>query len=141
VLDDNRAMLKREAYRNGDGLPTQAQADKARKAHAAAYAGVVDPLADVAATPVPTYLPRNGQVLDMPTRQVEVRRISVVEACKQIKARLGAAYTPQVFADVAARWPDGVPETEVDVFVAERCPVALPNTPADGLRLIGGGAA
>ena len=141
VLDNNRAVLKMDAYRTGAGLPTQAEADKARKAHAAAYADVVQPLADVAATPVPAYLPRSATPIALPERRVEARRLTVVAACSAIKARLGAAYTPQVFADVSRRWPDGVPEDQIDGVCAELAAAQAPARADDGLRLIGGGAA
>lgn len=141
VLDEHRAQLKREAYRTGDGLPTQAEADRARKAHAAAYQGQVQPMADVAATPVPAYLPRASTPIALPARKVEAQRLSVVAACSAIKARVGARYTPQVYADVSARWPDGVPDDQIEGLCAEI--EAAPAAPraADGLRLLGGGAA
>lgn len=141
VLDTNRASLKQQAYKTGDGLPTQAEADKARKAHAAAYVGVVEPMADVAATQVPAYLPRAATTIALPERRVQAQRLTVVDACKRIKARIGAAYTPQTFSDLAARYADGVPEDQIDALCDE---FAAPPAAADDatrLRLIGGGAA
>ena len=96
-------------------------------------------MADVAATQVPTYLARKGSVIDLPQRVVEARRITVVEACKLIKAQLGAAYTPKVFADVSAAWPDGVPEDQISALCAQLLPAD--RSVESGLRAIGGGAA
>ena len=118
LADHIRNDLTREAYRTGDGLPTQEEAAKARKAHAPAYAGVVDAMADIKATPVPTYLPRKVTPLALPERRVEARRITVVEACIVVKGRIGAAYTPQVFTDLSNEFPDGVPEDQIDALCA-----------------------
>lgn len=139
-IDATRADLTREAYRTGDGLPTQEQAAKARKAHAQAYAGIVDPMADVKATQVPAYLPRRGTPLALPERRVEARRISVVEACKAIKARIGEAYQPQTFTDLSIAWPEGVPEDQID-RICTGLAQPIEDTHTTGLRLIGGGAA
>ena len=136
-VDAARGDLTKQAYKVGDGLPTLEEAARARKAHAQAYAGVVDVHADVAATPAPAFLPRRTTPLPLAERRVEAKRLTVVDACKAIKARIGVAYTPQVFADLAARWPDGVPEDQLDGICME---LTQPVAPA-GLRLVGGGAA
>ena len=147
-VDHNRVRLTREAYRTGDGLPSQDEAAKARKAHAQAYAGVVDAMADVNATQVPEYLPRRSTPLALPQRELLARTITVVEACILIKARIGAAYTPQTFPDLLQQVPGGVPEDQIDALCARLgAPLApvvdnrLAGGLAGGLRLIGGGAA
>lgn len=143
-VDHARNDLTRQAYRTGDGLPTLEEAAKARKAHAQAYAGVVDAMADVKATEVPTYLPRKVTPLALPERRVEARRITVVEACILVKNRIGAAYTPQVFTDLSNEFPDGVPEDQLDALCARLgAPLAEPAPQAQpgGLRAVGGGAA
>ena len=57
------------------------QAAAARKAHAQAFAGQVDAMADVKATQVPAYLPRRATPLGVAERKVEARLLNVVEAC------------------------------------------------------------
>ena len=123
-VDHTRNRLQREAYRTGDGLPTLKEAEAARKAHQQAYAGKVDAFADIRATEVPTYMPRRATVLDLPQRRVEARRITVVEACRQLRARLGSAYVPQVFAELQAEFADGVPEDRLDALQARYAPAA-----------------
>lgn len=140
AVDQLRGDLTRQAYKVGDGLPTLEEAAKARRMHAQAFAGVVDSMADVNATQVPTFLPRRTTPLPLPERRVEVRRLTVVEACRQLKARLGEAYTPQIYADVLSQWPDGVPEDQLDTLAAHFAP-QQPSAGDEGLRLIGGGAA
>jgi len=136
-VDAARGDLTKQAYKVGDGLPTLDEAAKARKAHAQAYAGIVDVHADVEATPAPAFLPRRTTPLPLAERRVEAKRLTVVDACKTIKARIGEAYTPQVFTDLAGAWPDGVPEDKLDEICAS---LMQPAEPA-GLRLVGGGAA
>lgn len=135
-IDRTRNRLQREAYRTGDGLPTLAEAAAKRRTHAQAYAGVVDAFADVHAAAVPTYMPRRATLLDLPQRNVQARRITVVEACRLLRARLGSAYVPQVYADVQALHPDGVPEDQLDALAARYAPA-----PADAARATGSGAA
>jgi len=134
-VDRNRRELTRRAYKTGDELPTLAEAAAARRTHQAAYAGVVDAMADVRATTVPTYLPKRGTVHELPERKVEARRITVVEACALLKRRLGAAYTPQVFAHLSAEHPDGVPEDRLDAlaeFFAPRTDEQAPDARTAG---------
>lgn len=133
-VDRNRNALTRQAYRTGDGLPTVEEAARARKAHAPAYAGLVDSMADVRAAKVPTYLPRRSTPLGLPERRVEARRLNLVEAAKLLKDRLGTAYTPQVFAELSARFGEaGVPADQVDALVRELLPPgAEPRRAASG---------
>lgn len=141
--DRQRTKLLQQAYRTpGQGLPSIEEAERARKAHAQAYAGVVDAMADVKATPVPAYLPRRGVELqaDEP-RNVVAPVLTVVEACKTLKTLLGEAYTPSIFSWVSSRFPDGrVPEDQLAGICAQFARPAAAD--ADGerpaLRAVGG---
>ena len=90
--------------------------------------------------PGPPRFARKVTPLALPERRVEVRRLSVFEACGLVKDRLGSAYTPQIYADVAAAWPEGVPEDQIEAICTRHAPLTQ-GVQADGLRLIGGGAA
>lgn len=145
VVDDHRNALVKQAYKVGDGLPTLEEAARARKAHAQAYAGIVDPMADVNATPVPAYLPRRATELPLPERKVEARRLTRVEALTALMQRLGSAYTPQVRDHVVAQWPDGgVPEDQLDaiaaLFGAAGAESRNLEGPAAPLRVVGEGS-
>ena len=141
-VDQHRNDLLKRAYKVGDGLPSLEEAQRARKAHAQAYAGIVDPMADVKATPVPAYLPRRSTELVMQQRQVEARRLNTVDAAKRLRDMLGAAYTPQVYTHLAANFADGVPEDQLDAIAALFTGTAAEApASASGLRIVGGGAA
>lgn len=137
AVDENRNRITREAY----ALPTLDEAKKARKQHAQAYAGIVDAMADVKAQPAPAYLPRRGTPLATgPTREVVPVLLTAVEACKRIKLQLGEAYTPQVYQWVSTKFPDGVPEPQIEAICAQFTPRAADeDAPAGGLRAVGGG--
>lgn len=140
-VDEQRNLIRREAYRAaepGSALPSLEDAAKARKRHQQAYAGVVDPMADVRAMPMPAFLPRPGTPLDTPARTVASRVLSVVEACKWLRTELRELYTPQVYADVAREWPEGVPESELAAIAAR---YRKPEAKAPLLRAVGGSAA
>lgn len=139
VADNARNRITQEAYRTGDGLPSVDEAKRARKQHAQAYAGVVDAMADVRATPVPTYMPRRGTALDTgAARTVVARQLSPVEICKRLKDELGDEYRPEFYGWVNARFADGAPEDQFDAIAAQlkRGDEAQPP-----LRAVGGGAA
>lgn len=141
VVDDNRNAALKAAYKTGDGLPTIKEAERARKAHAQAFKDVVDVFADVKATQVPAYLPRRSTPLALPERIVEARRLNSMEACERLKATLREAYTPQVYMHVAANFPDGVPEDQLQAIAALFTPAqpVVDNRPAaGGLRVVGG---
>ena len=149
ALDDARNALTKQAYRvPGGELPTLEEAAKARKMHAQAYAGMIDAMADVKATPVPAYLPRRGTAMDAPVRTVLATVLTVVDACKRLKAELGEAYSPQVYAWVAAKFTDGVPEDQLAGICAQFAQLAAPPDQATGtdtaapggLRVVGGQA-
>lgn len=140
-LDHNRTALLRDAYANA---PTLEDAAKARKQHAQAFSGEIDAMADVRATPVPTYMPRRSTPLDAATHTVVAVRLTTPEACKRLKAELGEAYGPHVYAWVAAKFTDGVPEDQITSICAqftetEQLQATGTDTAAPpGLRIVGG---
>jgi hypothetical protein len=133
-LGRNRDRLTKDAY----SLPSVEEADAARKRHAQAYAGRVDAMADVHATQVPTYLPRRGTPIETATQRVAPVLLNTVAACKRIRQQLGAAYTPQIYAWVEARFPEGVPEDQLETICANFAPKQAEAAPT-GLRAVGGG--
>lgn len=144
LQDAERARVMQEAYRTGSHLPSQEDAAKARKAHQAAYAGIVNPMADVDATPVPAYLPRRSSELQLPERRIEAVRLSHIEAAKRLREQLGEAYSPQVLTHLKTTFPDGVPEDQLSAVAAAFTPgqpvvdngLATGTEDATGLRLI-----
>jgi transposase InsO family protein len=140
VADTARNDLLKAAY----GVTTLEAAEKAKKAHAQAYAGQIDPMADVNATEVPAYLPRRGTALDAEKRAVAAARVSCVEAAKRIKAIAGDAYDPKTYGWLAQRFGDeGVPEDQIEALAeqllqrVDQAQAASTSVP-EGLRAVGG---
>jgi hypothetical protein len=99
----------------------------------------VQPMADVHATPVPTYMPRRGTALETgPVREVAEVLLSVVQACKRLRDMLGNAYSPAVFTWVSAKFADGVPEAQLDAICAQFAAPPVDDAAPGGLRAVGG---
>lgn len=78
------------------------------------------------------WMPRRGTAIDLAVKVVEEQPLGVMEACKALMARgvAGDGLYPQI----AARYPNGVPQTELDALAAE-----LTGNTAPALRAIAGG--
>ena len=143
AVDKNRNAIAAEAYGTGGVPATLEAADKARRNQAAPYLGQFDPLADMKAAKVPAYLPRTGTPLDAPARPVEVARLTVVEACKRLRAMFGRDYQPEVYAWVSAKFTDGVPEDQLEAIGEQFAAPKQEHTdaqtaPVARLRVVGG---
>lgn len=163
LLEHNRDAVLQRAYGSAPGVAEGATtrdrvaaAEKAQEAGALVFGGAVDPFKRAAEARLPSYLPKRGTALDAAARQVEVPRLSVVEACKLIKegvARKGHAdaYTTKVYGWVHHRFGEtGVPEDRIEPLVeqliAQHAPAAASQSGADqqateqqpGLRVVGG---
>ena len=138
--DAHRKAIAAQTYATEAGPATVEQADHAKRDKATPYLGQFDPLADLKAAKVPSYLPRKGVEHTAAAPSVEAARLSVAEACKRIKLALGAAYDPSTYAWLSDRHGTaGVPEDAVQALIAARRqqPGDVPGT---GLRAVGGGA-
>lgn len=140
-VDEQRNRITQGAYRvQGEGLPSIEDAKKARKRHEQAYAGIVDAMADVKATPVPAYLPRRGTAMEIERRTVVAQRLSHIDAAVRLRRELGAAYTPLVFLWLQARFADGVPEDQIDGICARfRAGAPVHDEDTEVPRAAGGG--
>lgn len=146
-VDENRNRITQAAYRSpGGAVPSLEDAKKARKRHEQAYAGL-DAMADVKAVVVPTYLPRRGTALDTPAprevvapapREVVAPVLSVVEACKRLKAQLGDDYPPSTFAWLTAKFPHGVPEEQLVAIASQLATTEPTDSGFGGLHSVGG---
>ncbi len=121
------------------GVQTLSEAEDKRRGRALAFDGQLDPYKPVSDAVLPTYLPKRGTQLNVPTPvQVDAKPYSHIEAMRWAVGRIGQPLTPEQNALVRAAWPDGVPEGELETMLArlqgrdEAAPVAA----AGGLRLV-----
>lgn len=114
------------------GKRDEREARSARDKGAVAYGGNIDPFAHLnqRKDQLPTYLPRRGTEMNVPNPvQIELRPLDHVTAMKEIRARLTRTLTPEDNANVRAWFPDGVPETDLDVLVQRLIAPAVESPP------------
>lgn len=137
--------LRDETLKDAYGMPSVEDAIKARKRHAQAYAGSIDVLADVKASETPDYMPRRGTPLGAAAApRVHVpQTLTHVEAAKRLRAALGDAYGPHVYAWLTQRHPAGVPEDQIAAIAAQLGTQAEPSNDSavvtdgtTGLRIV-----
>lgn len=122
-VDANRKSLAKDAY----GADTQAQVDEARRNKEPAFGGRIDPITYLEDQHTVSYMRRRGTEMDVPhTAQVDAKPLSIVEALKYLKGRLGKLDAEQN-AWLREQYPDGVPESELESLVDElrEAPAAL----------------
>lgn len=89
------------------GVPTQAEADAARKARKNAFEGQIDPFADFKQVEVPQYLPRRGSDHAVSTAARELPPVPLVEAVRQRKAN--GDRSTDLYARLQAEYGDSIP--------------------------------
>lgn len=141
---------RNELLKAAHNVSTLEEAEKARKTHRQAYAGIVDVMADVNATQVPAYLPRRGTALETEKRSVASARLTCVEAAKRLRMSMGVAYQPSTYAWLQERFGDvGVPEDQIEAIAHQLGEQACTEFEADlreenaeagapALRVVGG---
>lgn len=129
LLDANRDAALVAAY---GGTADEAKA--AKEKGALVFGGEIDPFkADSdRADALPAYMPKRGTELDTGRRQVISAPLSLVDAARRLKTKLGEHYTPEVYAWLSARFEDGVPEDQLDAIATQFTPAATTATPIAG---------
>ncbi|MFL1515267.1 integrase [Pseudomonas prosekii] len=128
----SRKMLEQIAT----GTGSESDALAARKAKSVPFGGLIDPHKHVSDTLLPRYLPRRGTPLSVNTPRVECAPLSHVEAAKLLLPRLGIGWSPDSFGWLLKRFPDGVPQEQLEAIEAELArPVEVSRAP---LSAVGG---
>lgn len=127
ALKEVEALIAGES---GKGRP----AGKGRKP--VPFDGRIDPYITLL-DQLPAYLPKRGTQLDVPSPvQVELKPYSHIDAMRWLAGRLRRATTPEENTRVRARWPEGVPEAELETMLDYLQADATPVAAAGGLRLV-----
>lgn len=141
---------RKELERVAMEVQTDAEAVAARKAKRLAFGGTVDPMKPVREAQIATALPRAGtagkvdspvvaeQRIEPAPIRAELPALNHVEAAMRLKPlveRAGQAWTADMYARTAQRWPDGLPIDEVEAWAE-----ALAKPERGGLRVVGGAA-
>ncbi|WP_207848916.1 MULTISPECIES: DDE-type integrase/transposase/recombinase [unclassified Pseudomonas] len=125
------AQLSRKVLEQiATGTTNQSDAEAARKAKAIPFGGLIDPHKHVNDTVLPAYMPRRGTSLNVNAPTVELAPLSHVEAAKLLRPRLGNLWTADTFGWLQQRYPEGVPEEQLDAIEAElKRPVEVMRKP------------
>jgi len=125
------AQLSRKVLEQiATGTTNQADAEAARKAKAIPFGGLIDPHKHVNDTVLPAYMPRRGTSHNVNAPTVELAPLSHVEAAKLLRPRLGNLWTSETFGWLQQRYPQGVPEEQLDAVEAElKRPVEVMRKP------------
>ena len=138
LIDKNRDAVLLASYGGADAK----EAASLQEAGALVFGGTVNPWAAADQAELPSYLKKRGTELDMPRRHVVATVLTVIEICKRLRSELGDAYTPDVYAWVAARFPEGAPEDQVATIARQFASLTTGQPVADnkftGLRAVGG---
>ncbi|MBS0367608.1 MAG: integrase [Proteobacteria bacterium] len=92
----------------------------------------INSLSHLADIPRTAWMPRTGTAIEMVHQLVEEQPLTVVEACKSLVSR--GVPSDGLYPRIAGRYPDGVPEADLDALAAE-----LLGTNATPLRAVAGG--
>ncbi|MFT2791771.1 integrase [Serratia sp. T13T92] len=127
VADTPAQTSAKEIEQLVTGTENATDAAAARKAKALPFGGRLDPYKHIDDTTLPTYMPRRGQASEVRSPRVEQRPLTHVEAAKVLREKFTASghkWTPEHYRQLTAKYPEGVPETELEeVMVALTTPV------------------
>lgn len=135
LVDSNRKALMKTTY----DADTLGEAKQRKFGKTPAFMGELNAFAPEAAAVLPSYLPKRGSQLNVPSPvQVELKPYSVYEAMRWAVGRIGRPLSPEENAWVRETWPQGVPETELETMLArlQGHEEAVPVAAAGGLRLV-----
>ena len=115
MADTNRkAVLKLAA-----GTETLKAAEKkSAKKDFVPFDGQIDPL-KASKAPLPTFLPRQGQALEVISPEVQLLRKNPTQMALWMRGRLGDDYRPTVLALLTWRFPEGATEPELEQVLTE----------------------
>ncbi|ADX03001.1 integrase catalytic domain-containing protein [Acinetobacter baumannii] len=129
-IDANRKRIMKKAY----DAETLEQVDKAIAKKKPAYEGQFNPMADVNAVEVPTYIKRAGEQITTPQQQRQVAPVNLIQAAKQIRGLVGDLWTPECMAALKKSFPTGEVPQDVIPEIAEGIKAA---TEKPKLRVVG----
>lgn len=115
IADTNRKRVHQLAA----GTDTLAATEKKRdNKHYVPFDGRVDPLL-ASKQALATFMPKRGTALNVNAPTVELLKLSPVQSAKWLLGRLGDDYRPELLAEVAARFPAGATEEDLENVLAD----------------------
>ncbi len=116
------------------GTDSVEAAEKARKAKEIPLGGRFDPFKSLDTEQLPEFISKRGTEHDLKAPKVETVPLSVTQIAKRLSKKMGNSWTPENFAWLKQRYPDGAQESELDDIEQQlRKPQSSP------LKLVNGG--
>lgn len=131
--DTPAQTARKEAQLLAMGAETEEEAKQARKDRAIPFGGQLKPYQRIEDAQLPTFMPRRGTQHDLVLPTIEIPPLNHIEAAKQLRVRLGDAWTSESMAWLKENYPNGVPEDQLDAITHQLRKPARP-----GLRVVGG---
>jgi transposase InsO family protein len=115
--DAMRKRMDQEAWGETERLAIE----RKRRQKTPAYDGRIDPLADLRDVHHPQRLVTPGTPTEVAAsaRIYEPTRMTPVEAARQARQRLGAAYSPEFYGWLTQRYADGVTEEQLEKLIQQ----------------------
>ncbi|HCR2154530.1 TPA: integrase [Escherichia coli] len=117
VTQTNRDEVEQHTY----STASREETDAAKKDKALPFGGRFNPYLDIERDDHPAYMPKRGQASDVRGPRIEQRPMTHVEAAKALREKFSAnghTWTPEHYRQLAAQYPDGVPEAMLDEVMA-----------------------
>jgi len=128
-IDRNRKGLAKLTY----GVETEAELDEARRKRVPAFGGRIDAFSYLEERTPASYMERPGRALEVPGTYVVKREpLNLVSAAKRLMARIGDRWSPECYAWLRARYPEGVPEEKLEAIARTLGGEQLPERGAGG---------
>lgn len=113
VTQTNRDQVEQHTY----GTASQEETEAAKKDKALPFGGRFNPYLDIERDDHPAYMPKRGQASDVRGPRIEQRPLTHVEAAKALREKFSAnghTWMPEHYRQLAAQYPEGVPEAALD---------------------------
>lgn len=113
-VDKQRKAADRNAFPDAQ---TDADIEKLKRKNAAPFGGL-DAHSHLGDVYKPAFMARPGVDIELPnTNRLETRPLSIIEACKRIRATIGRSVSYEENQLIRERYPTGVPVDEFDQLV------------------------
>lgn len=113
------------------GTSSVAEAEAARKAKQLPLGGRFNPYKPLEDAELPTFMPRRGTAHNLQAPQVEHLQLSTVELAMRLHKVMGPSWTPEHFAWLQQRYPEGATEDQLDAIAQQL------TKPVAKLRVVG----
>jgi len=113
------------------GTSSVTEAEAARKAKQLPLGGRFNPYKSLEDAELPVFMPRRGTAHNLQAPQVEHLQLSTVELAMRLHKVMGSSWTPEHFAWLQQRYPEGTTEDQLDAIAQQL------TKPVAKLRVVG----